>query len=177
MRRFVVTVATLTATVVLAAGFASSAGAYGGGASHDMWQIGFSGNCNNPSFCGDELGGFWGWVEFDRFADGTITGDAQTAFCFHTLSGGGAGAGHADVDITSAHIGPAQPGDPNYPGGQVFYVDHNVTTFTGHGAPPPITDAPDFLGDTGFPVEPGHYSFHPAAGVSFTIQVAFRPAK
>src|SRR5437762_4664933 len=155
----------------------TAAYAYGGGATHDMWQIGFSGNCNNPSFCGDELGGFWGWVEFDRFANGTITGDAQTAFCFHTLGGGGAGAGHADVDITSAHIGPAQPGDPNYPGGQVFYIDHNVTTFTGHGAPPPITDAPDFLGDSGFPVEPGHYSFHPAAGVAFMIQVAFRPAK
>src|SRR5919198_738351 len=96
MRRFVVIIAALTATVVLAAGFASSAGAYGGGAGHDMWQIGFSGNCNNQSFCGDELGGFWGWVEFDRFADGTITGDAQTAFCFHTLSGGGAGGCHAD---------------------------------------------------------------------------------
>ena len=119
-----------------------------------------------------------GWVEFDRFADGTITGDAQITGCSHFLRGGGSfGAGYADVDITSAHIGPAQPGDPNYPGGQVFYVDHNVTTFTGHGAPPPITDAPDFLGDSGFPVEPGHYSFHPAAGVAFTIQVAFRPAK
>src|SRR5213595_3849596 len=87
MRRFIVMVAALTATVVLAAGFASSAGAYGGGASHDMWQIGFSGNCNNPSFCGDELGGFWGWIEFDRFADVTITGDAQVTGCFH-LPGG-----------------------------------------------------------------------------------------
>jgi len=43
---------------VLAVGSASSAGAYGGGAGYDMWQVGISGNCNNPSFCGDELGGF-----------------------------------------------------------------------------------------------------------------------
>jgi hypothetical protein len=181
MRRLLI----LLACVVVAGGLSASAGAYGGGASHDMWQIGISGNCDNSSsdFCLNsetgqpELGGFWGWIEFDRFADGTITGDAQQAFCFHTLGGGGAGAGHADVDITSAHIGPAQPDDPNYPGGHVFYVDHNVTTFTGHGAPPPITDAPDFLGDSGIPVEPGHYSSHPAAGVAFMIQVAFRPAK
>jgi hypothetical protein len=30
-------------------------------------------------------GGFWGWVEFDRSADGTQTwGDVEAAFCFHT---------------------------------------------------------------------------------------------
>jgi hypothetical protein len=174
MRRSFVMVAALAAAAALAAGFASSAGAYGGGASHDMWQIGISGNCNNPSFCVNdegqvELGGFWGWIEFDRFADGTITGDAKTAGCFHLLGGGGAGAGFADVDITSAHIGPAQPEDPNYPGGQVFYVDGNVVNG--------VTNDPEFLGDSGIPVEPGHYSFHPVAGVAFELQVAFRPAK
>ncbi len=49
MRRSVL----LAAATALAAGLASSAGAYGGGASHDTWQIGISGNCNNPtsSFC------------------------------------------------------------------------------------------------------------------------------
>src|SRR5436309_11452945 len=129
MRRSVVMLAALAAATALAAGFASSAGAYGGGASHDMWQIGISGNCNNPSFCGDELGGFWGWVEFDRFADGTITGDAQETGCGHFLGGGGSfGAAHADVDITSAHLGPPQPDDVNFgtPGAQVFYIDSNV---------------------------------------------------
>src|SRR5215470_18367387 len=55
-------------------------------AGHDMWQAGISGNCNNPSFCGaDGLGGFCGWVEFDRFADGTITGDAQFTDCHHFI--------------------------------------------------------------------------------------------
>jgi hypothetical protein len=39
-------------------------------------------------------------------------------------------------------------------------------------------DDPNFLGDTQVPVEPGHYSFHPAPGVSNTISVAFRrPAR
>jgi hypothetical protein len=137
MRRSVLMVAVLVAAAALAAGFASSAGAYGGGASHDTWQIGLSFNCNNPasSFCQNpetglpELGGFWGWVEFDRFADGTITGDEQVTGCGHTLGGGGfAGAEHADVDITSAHLVAAGPDDPNFgtPGAQVFYIDSNV---------------------------------------------------
>ena len=175
--RPLVMLAALAAAAALAAGFASSAGAYGGGASHDTWQIGISGNCNNPSFCVNdqgevELGGFWGWVEFDRFADGTITGDAQITGCGHLLHGGGSfGAEHADVDITSAHLGPPQPDDPNFgtPGAQVFYIDSNVV----NGVP----NDPDFLGDSGIPAEAGHYSFHPAPGVAFVIQVAFRAAK
>jgi hypothetical protein len=170
LRRSVLLLAGLAVAAVLAVGTASPAGAYGGGARHDMWQVGISGNCNNPSFCGaDGLGGFWGWVEFDRFADGTITGDAQLTGCGHFLGGAGGGAFHADADITSAHIGASQPQDPNYPNGQVFYVDHNVVNG--------VTDDPDFLGDSGIPVEPGHYSFHPAPGVADMIQVAFRRAK
>jgi hypothetical protein len=177
MKRLLVVVAAVT---VLAAGLAASAGAYGGGAGHDTWQVGLSFNCDNPSFCGNDLGGFWGWVEFDRAANGTITGDAELTGCAHSVGGGGpgsAGAGHADVDATSAHIGASQPGDPNYPGGKVFYVDSNVVTFTGHGTPSTVTNDPDFLGDTGIPVEPGHYSDHPAPGVAFVVNVAFRPAK
>jgi hypothetical protein len=170
LRRSILTVAGLAAAAVLAVGLASPASAYGGGAGHDTWQVGISGNCNNLSFCGaDGLGGFWGWVEFDRFADGTITGDAQLTGCGHFRSGGGGGAGHADVDITSAHIGASQPGDPNFPNGQVFYVDSNVV----NGVPNDL----DFLGDSGIPAEAGHYSAHPAPGVSGNIQVSFRPAK
>ncbi len=123
MRRSVLMVAALAAATALAAGLASSAGAYGGGASHDTWQIGISGNCNNPtsSFCQNpetglpELGGFWGWVEFDRFADGRITGDEQVTGCGHGIGGAGSfGAEHADVDITSAHLVSAGPDDPNF---------------------------------------------------------------
>src|SRR5215475_583766 len=170
LRRSILMVAGFAAAAVLAVGLASSASAYGGGAAHDTWQVGISDNCNNLSYCGaDGLGGGWGWVEFDRFADGTITGDAQLTGCGHFRGGGGGGAFHADVDITSAHIGASQPQDPNYPNGQVFYVDHNVVNG--------VTDDPDFLGDSGIPVEPGHYSFHPAPGVADMIQVSFRAAK
>src|SRR5438067_12901775 len=112
MRRSFLMLAALAAAAALAAGFASSAGAYGGGASHDTWQIGISGNCNNAasSFCQNpetgspELGGFWGWIEFARFADGTITGDEHVTGCGH--GSGGAGSVRAEpaaVDITSAH--------------------------------------------------------------------------
>lgn len=169
----------VAAVAITAALFAGSAGAYGGGAGHDVWQVGLSVNCNNPSsiYCLDEngdvsLGGFWGWAEFDRWSDGSITGDAQFAGCGHTVGGGGpgfAGAGHADVDITRAHIGPAQPDDPNYPDGSVFYVDSNVVNG--------VADDPEFLGDSGIPAEAGHYSFHPERGVAFMIQVAYRPAR
>jgi hypothetical protein len=36
---------------------------------------------------------------------------------------------------------------------------------------------PEFLADSGIPAEPGHYAFHPVAGVAGEIQVAFRPAQ
>jgi hypothetical protein len=100
-----------------------------------------------------------------------LLSDCETSArtCHTGHRGGGGGAFHADVDITSAHIGASQPQDPNYPSGQVFYVDHNVVNG--------VTDDPDFLGDSGIPAEPGHYSFHPAPGVADMIQVAFRPAK
>ena len=39
-----------------------------------------------------------------------------------------------------------------------------------------VPNDPDFLGDTGIPVEPGHYSFHAAAGVTVVLQVAYCPA-
>src|SRR6266516_2634176 len=89
MRRLIVLVS-LVATMALAAvaWTALPAGAYGGGADHDMWQVGLSFNCNNPSICNTPefggTGGLWGWAEFDRSADGTQTwGDAEFAFCFH----------------------------------------------------------------------------------------------
>lgn len=118
MRRLLTMVAALVSAVVLAVGFASSAGAYGGGANHDMWQIGFSFNCNNPALCGDiaeGTGGDWGWVEFDRSADGTQTwGDAQSAFCFHTVGGGGAGAGHGSIEVTSWRIAAGSAGPQTF---------------------------------------------------------------
>src|SRR5262245_31082370 len=105
MRRFVITVTVLVAAAAVAAGLAASAGAYGGGASHNTWQVAISSNCDNSTspICLDpesglpSLGGFWGWVEFDQWSDGSITGIAQLTGCGHTTGGGGpgsAGAGH-----------------------------------------------------------------------------------
>ena len=134
MRKFFCGIAVLGAVAASAAIFVASASAYGGGATHDTWQVGLSFNCNNPSspMCqgpqGEpELGGFWGWVEFDRAGDQTW-GDAQLTGCGHTTGGGGpgsAGAGHESVDITSWHLGPAQPNDPNFgtPGGITLQID------------------------------------------------------
>jgi hypothetical protein len=177
MRRLGVMVAVAVASVALAVGFASSAGAYGGGASHDMWQIGFSFNCNNPApgacdFQGG-TGGNWGWLEFDRSADGTQTwGDAKIAFCFHTPGGGGAGAGNGTIDITSWTIAPGSAGP------QTFFASGIETdNFRGQTETTIHTNE-----DTGFSAVPGHYSTSEilgfsAPGIVFEVQVAFRPAK
>jgi hypothetical protein len=158
MQRSVVLLAALIAAAAVSAGFATSASAYGGGASHDTWQIGLSFNCDSPTLCAGQQGGFWGWVEFDRWADGSITGDAQLAGCGHTSGGiggpGGAGAGHESLDITAAHIDPVT-GD--------FIID--------------AASDPSFIGDSGFPSAAGHYSQHPAPGITQMVNVSYRAAR
>jgi hypothetical protein len=169
------------ALVLALGGFALGGGpahAYGGGAGHDVWQLGVSFNCNNPDFCGEDLGGFWGWVEFDRWADGSITGDGEFAGCGHTVGGGGkgsAGAGHIEIDILAAHIAPGGPDDP--PGVDVFWIDSNEVTFTFGGDRVTVDDDPEFLGDSGLPAVPGHYPLHPAPGVAGEVQVSYRAAR
>ena len=174
MRRVRMVVASLVVTAGLLVGTAGTAAAYGGGADHDMWQVGISFNCNNPDFCGPELGGFWAWAEFDRSADGTATwGNAEGAFCGHTLGGGGAGAGHISLDIESWTIEPGSAGP------QTFFANGEETdSFRGMKT---TFDVIHF--DTGVPAVPGHYNasdvfgFDPPPGVAIQIQVAFRPAK
>ena len=176
MRRLVAMVAALVAAAALAVGFAAPAGAYGGGASHDMWQIGFSFNCNNPALCGDIFdgtGGDWGWVEFDRSADGTQTwGDAEIAFCFHTVGGGGAAAGHGSIEVTNWTIAAGSAGP------QTFFASGTETdSYRGTTETSTITNE-----DTGFSATPGHYSTteilgFSAPGIAFQVQIAFRPAK
>jgi len=174
MRRFRVSIASLALAASLMVMAAAPAAAYGGGANHDMWQVGLSFNCNNPELCAGELGGFWGWVEFDRSADGTQTwGDAQLTGCTHTVGGGGfAGAVHLSVEITSWTIAPGSAGP------QTFYATGVETdSFRGDKVTFPITNV-----DTGIPAVPGHYSTSDilgmtAPGIAIQIQVAFRPAK
>jgi hypothetical protein len=162
--------------LALVAAAVSPVGAYGGGAGHDMWQVGLSFNCNNPDICGPALGGFWGWAEFDRSTDGLTTwGDAELTGCGHTIGGGGpgsAGAGHISVEIESWTIAPGSGGP------ETFFASGEQTAI-GHGT----SVTTDFVNmDTGVPAEPGHYSAadifgFSAPGVAIQIQVAFRPAK
>jgi hypothetical protein len=178
MRRVIVLVSLIATMALAAIGLsAGPAGAYGGGASHDMWQVGLSFNCNNPSICNTPdfggTGGFWGWVEFDRSADGTQTwGDVEAAFCFHTVGGGGAGAGHTSIEVESWTIAPGSAGP------QTFFASGEETdSFRGTSQTFDVVNE-----DTGIPAVPGHYNTSTvlgfsAPGVAVQIKVAFRPAK
>lgn len=170
-RRLIMSIAM---ALTLAGVMVSSAGAYGGGADHDMWQVGVSFNCNNPDFCGPNLGGFWGWAEFDRSADGTLTwGDGELAGCSHSVGGGGFnGAAHLSFEIESWTIEPGSAGP------QTFFISGEETdSFRGDKVTFDVTHF-----DTGIPAVPGHYNtsdvlgFDPPPGVAIQIQVAFRPA-
>jgi hypothetical protein len=177
MKRLTVLVSLVAMLALAALGTtAAPAGAYGGGADHDMWQIGLSFNCNNPDICGTDLGGFWGWAELDRSADGTQTwGDAEFAFCFHTVGGGGpgsAGGGHTSQEIESWTIAPGSAGPQTF-----FITGEQTDTFRG------TTETFEFTNmDSGVSAVPGHYNTSDvfgfsAPGVAVQIQVAFRPAK
>lgn len=168
---FVCAVASLLIPAVMIV-TAPPARAYGNTA---LWQIGLSFNCNNPSVC-SELGGFWGWIEFDLGG----TGDATLSGCAHLVSDtpplSGAFAFQADFtwEIMSAAMPP-------------FSVDHfwitgGMMTITGHTGGPPITfPIPDVPFDSGVPAMAGHYNtasiFGMTAppGVAFQIQVVEIP--
>ena len=175
MRRFRGLLMSIVLALTLGGVTATSVGAYGGGADHDMWQVGVSFNCNNPDFCGEDLGGFWGWAEFDRSTHGTLTwGDGELAGCWHSLGGGGFnGAAHLSFEIESWTIEPGSAGP------QTFFISGEQTeSFRGNKL---TSDVSHF--DTGISAVPGHYStsdvlgFDPPPGVAIQIQVAFRSAK
>jgi hypothetical protein len=116
-------------------------------------------NCNNPSFCGPDLGGFWGWAVFNT--DGTA--DAELTGCGHLAGGpggGGGGAQHFSADAESWFIGP----NGN------FWVDDETDTYVGDGRP--VTVPVPGPQDTGIPAAPGHYNtsellgFTPPPGVA-----------
>lgn len=155
----------LALVVVFAVGIARapSAHAYGRLA---QWQIGLSFNCNNVAYCGQQLGGFWGWAEFDS----DNTADAQLTDCQHFQGGGPAGAQHFSSDVTGWFVGAN--GD--------FFIEHEVVTFTGGTGGPPVTvtdPTPPYPFDTGIPAAAGHYSartlfgMQAPPGTNFEIQV------
>ena len=171
MRR-VVLLAVLVAATTLFVVDVGSAGAYGGDGKMDVYQIGISFNCNNPSFCGsDALGGFWGWAELDyNPATGAHTGDAQFTGCSH--SGQFSGASHTSIDITNWWVAAGSAGPDT-----VFTDEVDTSTFRGQRDVQTLTS-----NDTGIPLAPGHYSasdifgFTPPPGVAVQLQIAYKPA-
>lgn len=147
---------------------------YGGGATLDQWQVSFSFNCDNtsPGICVDSngnpsLGGFWGWYAFSAQpgADTSGTGDGQVAGCGHTVGGPGGGAGHIGLDGIVWEEGS---------NGHFVFTDYTATLTGRGGTTLTSSQFPDFLGDSGVPMAPGHYAFHPAPGVSGMVNVSFR---
>jgi hypothetical protein len=133
-----------------------------------IYHASISFNCDNPSYCVDQngnpqLGGVWGSATVN--SDGTGTGEFTG--CSHTQGGGSAGAQHYSSTFTWT-TGPGSAG-PN-----TVFITSEVDTFTGRtgGPPVPIVNAnPPYPSDTGVPLVPGHYSLHPAPGVSGEITV------
>jgi hypothetical protein len=160
-----------TLLAVLAVAAPRPAGAYGRLA---VYQVEFSFNCNSPDACGPDLGGFWGWGEFDSDGHGGAGNvDAELTGCEHLQGGhggGGGGAQHFAADAESWYIDSTTG---------TFWVVNETDTFTGHGQPYSVlTPGPQ---DTGIPAAPGHYDttdlfgLNPPPGVAFQIQVVKIP--
>ena len=160
-----------------------------GNGSMNVWQAGFSYNCDvhsssvdspcyNPDTQQVELGGFWGWAEFDQ-SGAVHTGDVSAAGCGHLLSSQypGAhprgGAGSSRISITHWTI-DSVTGD--------FVITDGTETDSVAGQPPVTYSISNEYFDTGIPATPGHYSTQtlfgftvPAAAIQ--IQVSFKAAR
>jgi hypothetical protein len=129
-----------------------------------VYQVEFSLNCNNPSLCGSNLGGFWAWGAL--YADGTF--DAELTGCGHSISGAPAGAQNMSADGHWAIING------------MLVIIQETDTFTGtmQGTVVESPDVPNVIG----PAQPGHYStqdilgFPTLPGVSAQLQVVLVPS-
>ncbi|SRR5581483_6357323 len=153
MRKFALLLALVGASAALVAAWAPGAGAYGNNA---VYQATASLNCDNKSsaFCTQVvgLGGLWEWFAFN--SDGTV--DATMTFCSHE---GVYGAFHQNGDGIWT-TGPAQM--PVFGASTDFYVSFdNGQTWQ----------------DTTIPYATGHFSFHPAPGISAQAQVTHIPGR
>ena len=102
-------VATLVAVLAIG-GTLPAAADYGNSHGNvQLYQATASMNCNNPSICGNQLGGFWAWAVFNQ--DGTF--DGEVTGCGHLANDHGPGlqgAQHFHVEghyiITDFGMGP-----------------------------------------------------------------------
>jgi hypothetical protein len=156
-------VATIALTVLIGGSTATTAAAYGNDA---VYQIEFSGNCNNPDnfLCSNVfgVGGIWVWAALD--AD--HTGDATVAFCAHgfpTAPHGGAFG--SPVEITWSMI-TNYTGDPFLIGSVNQDPNNNYLAISTEQGPL-IT----------VPATPGHYSFRSGPAVQAQTQVVLIPGR
>jgi hypothetical protein len=172
----------ITACLLLLASTISGAHAYGNTA---QWQVGFSGNCNEPATCGPPGGGtgtfgLWGWCDFGgsngSTAPGTTgtVGDCQMTQYARSDLGQPNNPVHEAIDITGWSVMPNTLGP-----GLSFHATAYTLECTGPGAElPPIPFIGCALppnGDTGIPAAAGHYSLNPFTGFSIEIQVSQLP--
>jgi hypothetical protein len=187
MRRNLARTLVVTVTIAVLGILASTptALAYG---SNTQWQTAFSGTCSsNAVFC--PFGptgvhqGFWGWCAFGGSAADGLSGTA--ADCQVTTYFGPGTSFHISFDITGWVVHFGSPFVP--PGVPDFLVTSGTLELTGAGAaanpfgypvgvPTPIHNPCEpIVCDTGIPVIPGHFSFHPTPGVELNIQVTKLP--
>lgn len=158
-------VATIAFTTLIAGSTATTAAAYGNDA---VYQIEFSGNCDNPAspVCapppsGFGVGGIWVWAALDKGGDG----DATVAFCAHGLPSvphGFAAGGPTEITwVKITHVG--NPFDV----GSVNQDPHNTYLAISTAQGPLIT----------VPATPGHYSFRAGPAVQAQTQVVLIPGR
>ncbi|TMC70020.1 MAG: hypothetical protein E6J13_10330 [Chloroflexi bacterium] len=155
-------IATLALTALIAGSTASSAAAYGNDA---VYQIEFSGNCDNPAnfLCTNVfgVGGIWVWAALDV----DHSGDATVAFCAHglpTAPHGIAAGGPVEVTWSVVHWE-----GPPFAIGSVNQDPSNNYLAISTTQGPLIT----------VPATPGHYSFRDGPAVQAQTQVVLIPGR
>lgn len=173
-RRFII--AALLTAAALPTGPARAAAASADGRLA-LWEVAVSLECNNPSLCGDGLGGLRGEEAF--YDDGTA--HAELTQSLHLVGAGpAAGAQHISADANGWFVAPSSTN----PTVNDFWISSEVATFTGQQGEPPITVTnpfPPYPEDTGIPAAPGHFNtssflgFDSPPGVSFHVEVVKMP--
>lgn len=136
-----------------------------------LYQATVSMNCNNPSVCGNNLGGFWAWAVFNQ--DGTF--DGEVTVCGHLANDHGPGLQGAQHFHVEGHYIVTNLTNVPQPGPWIVIVDEVDTAAGGSlGSGTVVTVPSEFM-----PVGPAakaklsvtdFFGFS-APGVSFKVTV------
>ena len=120
---------TVVALAALAIGGAVPAAAdYGNSKGNvQLYQATASMNCNNPSVCGNNLGGFWAWAVFDQ--NGTF--DGEVTGCGHLANDHGPGLQGAQHFHVEGHYIITNLTNVPQPGPWIVLVDEVDTAAGG----------------------------------------------